>query len=40
MDITLLNIRKNNEGAIIFEVEVSETHLGGSDFNIKLKKKM
>ena len=38
LDITLLNIRKNNEGVINFEVEVSDgdTHLGGSDFDNKL----
>ena len=38
LDITLLNIRKNNEGIINFEVESSDgdTHLGGSDFDNKL----
>ena len=38
LDITLLNISKNKEGIINFEVEVSDgdTHLGGSDFDNKL----
>ena len=38
LDITLLKIRKNNEGLINFEVERTDgnTHLGGSDFDNKL----
>ena len=34
-DITLLNIKKNQEGQLIFEVELTngDTHLGGSDFD-------
>ena len=38
LDITVLNIRKNNEGIINFEVESTngDTHLGGSDFDNKL----
>ena len=38
LDITILNIRKNNEGIINFEVESTDgdTHLGGSDFDNKL----
>ena len=35
LDITLLNLRKDNEGNINFDVEASDgdTHLGGSDFD-------
>ena len=38
LDITLLNIRKNTDETIVFEVESSngDTHLGGSDFDNKL----
>ena len=38
LDISLLNIRKDNEGNINFDVEASDgdTHLGGSDFDNKL----
>ena len=38
LDLTLLNIIRNNEGMINFEVEISDgdTHLGGSDFDNKL----
>ena len=38
LDITILNIRKNSEGVINFEVESTDgdTHLGGSDFDNKL----
>ena len=34
-DITLLNIKKNQEGQLIFEVELTngDIHLGGSDFD-------
>ena len=34
-DITLLNIKKNSEGQLIFEVELTngDIHLGGSDFD-------
>ena len=38
LDITILNISKNSEGIINFEVESTDgdTHLGGSDFDNKL----
>ena len=34
-DITLLNIKKNSEGQLVFEVELTngDIHLGGSDFD-------
>ena len=37
-DITLLNIKKNHEGQLVFEVELTngDIHLGGSDFDNKL----
>ena len=37
-DITLLNITKNHEGQLVFEVELTngDIHLGGSDFDNKL----
>ena len=38
LDVTILNIRKNNEGIIDFEVIATDgnIHLGGSDFDNKL----
>ena len=38
LDVTILNIRKNNEGIIHFEVIATDgdIHLGGSDFDNKL----